>query len=54
METDPDAQSYFDSNSPLLNEHQQIVYNTIKEAIDSNHGGFDFLDAPVGTGKLFF
>jgi len=43
MGIDLDAQAFFDSNCPLLNSQQQIVYHITKEAIDNNHGGFFFL-----------
>lgn len=37
----------------LLTSDQKIVYNTILDSIQSQTGGFFFLDAPGGTGKTF-
>lgn len=44
---------FVQTNLPLLNEQQKIVYDELMDAIENNVGGFYFLDAPGGTGKTF-
>ncbi|KAL7481391.1 hypothetical protein ACHAW6_009557 [Cyclotella cf. meneghiniana] len=52
-EFDPQAQSFFDECSPLSNEGQQSVFDTIKTHIDNKEGGLYNIDAPGGSGKTF-
>jgi type II secretory pathway predicted ATPase ExeA len=39
--------------SKTLNKEQQVAYNEIMSAVDSNHGGLFFVDGPGGTGKTY-
>jgi hypothetical protein len=39
--------------SKTLNEEQQVAYNEIMSAVDSDHGGLFFVDGPGGTGKTY-
>jgi ATP-dependent DNA helicase PIF1 len=50
---DPQAQSFFDECSPLLNEDQQSIFDTIKTHIDNEEGRLYSIDAPGGSGKTF-
>ena len=40
-------------NVPLLNEQQKYAYDTLMKVLYDGTGGFFFLDAPGGTGKMF-
>jgi hypothetical protein len=39
--------------SKTLNKEQQVAYNEIMSAVDSNHGGLFFVDGPGVTGKTY-
>ena len=38
---------------PLLNQQQKYVFGTLMKVVNDRTGGFYFLDAPGGTGKVF-
>src|SRR5688572_10278386 len=40
-------------NIPLLNEDQNIIYNTIIQTVKDNSSQCFFIDGPGGTGKTF-
>ncbi|XP_036339810.1 uncharacterized protein LOC118749148 [Rhagoletis pomonella] len=40
-------------NVPLLTHEQKIIYDRIMLSVSAGQGGFFFLDAPGGTGKIF-
>jgi ATP-dependent DNA helicase PIF1 len=42
-----------ETNLPLLNEAQQIVYDKIMQSVENGDGKLFSLDAPGGTGKTF-
>ncbi|XP_054719193.1 uncharacterized protein LOC129228538 [Uloborus diversus] len=41
------------NNEPLLTVEQKNIYNQVMLTVDTEQGGFFFLDAPGGTGKTF-
>jgi hypothetical protein len=40
-------------NVPFLNEQQKYVYDTLMKVANDRTGGFFFLNAPGGIGKMF-
>ena len=45
--------AFVQANLSTLNVEQEKAYDTIMQAVNSDAGGFYFLDAPGGTGKTF-
>ena len=48
-----ELQGQTDDAISKLNTEQQIVFDTVKKAIDGGQGGVFHIDAPGGTGKTF-
>ena len=52
-EHDPNAESFYETNSEKMNEGQQEVFDLLRGLIDAKSGGLYGLDAFAGAGKTF-
>lgn len=48
-----DLHEYVRNNTPKILLEQKLIYDKIMHAVAASEGGFFFLDAPGGIGKIF-